>query len=49
MRDFVYGAGNSRDPAEAYRLYRGRDPDARALLVLRGLAEGTSVRTTGGQ
>jgi peptidyl-dipeptidase Dcp len=49
LRDFVYGAGNSRDPAEAYRLYRGRDPDARALLVLRGLADGASGSAGGGQ
>jgi peptidyl-dipeptidase Dcp len=49
LRDFVYGAGNSRDPAEAYRLYRGRDPDARALLVLRGLSDGTSGSAGGGQ
>jgi peptidyl-dipeptidase Dcp len=38
LRDFVYGAGNSRDPAEAYRLFRGRDPDPKALLEMRGLA-----------
>lgn len=24
VREFVYSAGNSRDPAEAYRLFRGR-------------------------
>lgn len=24
LRQYVYSAGNSRDPAEAYRLFRGR-------------------------
>jgi peptidyl-dipeptidase Dcp len=38
LRDFVYAAGNSRDPAEAYRLFRGRAPVPAALLVKRGLA-----------
>lgn len=42
LRTFVYGGGNSRDPADAYRQFRGRDPDPKALLELRGLADGTS-------
>ncbi|MFN9936033.1 MAG: M3 family metallopeptidase [Hyphomonadaceae bacterium] len=42
LRTYVYGAGNARDPAEAYRQYRGRDPDPKALLEMRGLADGTS-------
>jgi peptidyl-dipeptidase Dcp len=42
LRTFVYAGGNSRDPAEAYRQYRGRDPDPKALLEMRGLADGTS-------
>jgi peptidyl-dipeptidase Dcp len=36
LRNDVYGVGNSRDPAASYRAYRGRDPDAAALLRLRG-------------
>ena len=36
---FVYSAGNSRDPMEAYMAFRGRAPDPEALLVKRGLAE----------
>ena len=28
--------GGTRDFAEAYRLFRGRDPDVKALLVKRG-------------
>jgi peptidyl-dipeptidase Dcp len=36
LRRYVYAAGNSRDPAESYRLFRGRDPEVRALLANRG-------------
>ena len=39
LRRFVYAAGNLRDPEEAYRAFRGRDPDANALLLKRGLVE----------
>ena len=35
---YVYSAGGSRDFAEAYRLFRGRDPDPAAMLRQRGLA-----------
>ena len=38
LRTFVYSGGNMRDPAEAYRLFRGRDPESGALLRKRGLA-----------
>lgn len=37
LYEFVYSAGGQRDFAEAYRLFRGRDPDVRALLKGRGL------------
>ena len=36
LRQYVYAAGNSRDPAESYRMFRGRDPDVAALLANRG-------------
>jgi peptidyl-dipeptidase Dcp len=39
LHDYVYSAGNLRDPAEAYRAFRGRDPDPQALLRKRGLIE----------
>ena len=39
LRDFVYAAGNRRRPDEAYRAFRGRDPDPSALLEKRGLME----------
>ena len=34
----VYAAGNRRDPAAAFRAFRGRDPEVGALLRKRGLA-----------
>ena len=37
LRDFIYGAGNLRDPAEAYKAFRGRLPTVDALLKKRGL------------
>jgi peptidyl-dipeptidase Dcp len=37
LRQFVYAAGDRRDPAEAYRLFRGRSPSPEALLAQRGL------------
>jgi peptidyl-dipeptidase Dcp len=37
LYSFVYSAGGSRDFAEAYRLFRGRDPRIDALLEGRGL------------
>lgn len=38
LGDYVYAAGNSRDPMEAYVAFRGRAPDPEAMLVKRGLA-----------
>jgi len=39
LRTFIYGAGNLRDPEEAYRAFRGRLPSPQALLTRRGLAD----------
>jgi peptidyl-dipeptidase Dcp len=39
LHDFIYAAGGSRDPAEAYKAFRGRLPSADALLRKRGLTE----------
>ncbi|HEX2569272.1 MAG TPA: M3 family metallopeptidase [Polyangia bacterium] len=36
MRRYILSNGNSIDRAEAYRLFRGRDPDVKALLEKRG-------------
>jgi peptidyl-dipeptidase Dcp len=36
LRRFILAPGNSTDRAEAYRAFRGRDPDVTALLKKRG-------------
>ena len=38
LKEFIYAAGNRRDPAEAYTAFRGRLPTSKALLKKRGLA-----------
>ena len=43
LRDFVYSAGNLRDPSEAYTSFRGRLPTVDALLKKRGLVDVTSA------
>jgi peptidyl-dipeptidase Dcp len=39
LREYVYGAGNLREPADAYEAFRGRLPTVDALLKKRGLAD----------
>ncbi len=39
LRDFIYSAGNLRDPGEAYKAFRGRLPTVDALLRKRGIAD----------
>ena len=39
LHDTIYAAGGSRDPAEAYKAFRGRLPTADALLRKRGFTE----------
>jgi len=39
LRDYIYSAGNLRDPVEAYKAFRGRLPKVDALLKKRGLDE----------
>jgi peptidyl-dipeptidase Dcp len=43
LRDFVYAAGNSREPDAAYAAFRGRAPGTAALLRKRGLAAAGGV------
>ena len=43
LHDFIYSAGGARDPAEAYKAFRGRLPSADALLRKRGFAEAESA------
>jgi peptidyl-dipeptidase Dcp len=38
LRDYVYAAGNSRDPKQAYALFRGREPKFEPLLRKKGFA-----------
>ena len=44
LHDFIYAAGGSRDPAEAYKAFRGRLPSADALLRKRDFAETVTAR-----
>jgi peptidyl-dipeptidase Dcp len=39
LHDDIYSSGGSRDPQEAYVAFRGREPEADALLRRRGLLE----------
>jgi peptidyl-dipeptidase Dcp len=39
LRDHIYAAGGARDPAEAYKAFRGRLPTVDALLKRRGLVD----------
>jgi peptidyl-dipeptidase Dcp len=36
MKDYILAPGNATDRAEAFRQFRGRDPDVKALLEVRG-------------
>jgi peptidyl-dipeptidase Dcp len=38
LKQFIYAAGNSRDPADAYAAFRGRAPKIDELLKKRGMA-----------
>ena len=39
LRRYVYSSGGTLDPGAAYRAFRGRDPDAEAMLAQRGLID----------
>ncbi len=39
LQQFIYSSGNSREPREAYRAFRGRDPSVEPMLRERGLLE----------
>ena len=38
LRRFIYASGNSLEPAQAYRAFRGRDATVQSMLEQRGLA-----------
>ena len=39
LYDHILSVGNTVDPAEAFRAFRGRDPEVDALLRARGFAD----------
>jgi peptidyl-dipeptidase Dcp len=39
LRKYIYSSGNSLEPGEAYRLFRGRDPTVVPMLKKKGLLE----------
>jgi peptidyl-dipeptidase Dcp len=43
LRECIYASGNSRDPREAYRAFRGRDPEVQPMLRERGLLDGDAA------
>jgi peptidyl-dipeptidase Dcp len=45
MRNIILAPGNTTDRAEAYRQFRGRDPDVNALLRTRGFPTGETPAT----
>ena len=46
LAEFIYSAGNRRDPVEAYTAFRGRLPTPVAMMRNRGLVFGTIRRRT---
>jgi len=36
LRQNIFTVGNTVDPADAYRKFRGRDPKVEALMLKRG-------------
>ena len=48
LGEHVFTQGNKRDPAEAYRAFRGKDPGTNALMVKRGFAKAASASTVAG-
>ena len=50
LRDNIFTVGNTIDPAEGYRAFRGRDPEVQALMRKRGFVSDseTSTASSGG-
>ena len=48
LRRFIFSVGNTVDPAEGYRGFRGRDPRIEALMRKRGFPTGESESRGGG-
>jgi peptidyl-dipeptidase Dcp len=47
LRDHVFAVGNTVDPAEGYRAFRGRDPGIGALMRKRGFPEPAPPEASG--
>jgi len=47
LRKNIFSVGNTIDPAEAYRSFRGRDPRIEALMKKRGFATSNTKSETG--
>ena len=47
LRKYIFSVGNTVDPAEAYRSFRGRDPRVEALMKKRGFSATDSKSGTG--
>jgi peptidyl-dipeptidase Dcp len=45
LRDDIFTIGNTQDPAEAYRAFRGRDPRVEALMAKRGFSTNAAAET----
>jgi len=48
LRKYIFSVGNTVDPAEAYRSFRGRDPRTEALMKKRGFS-GAEAKAAPGQ
>ncbi len=49
LRKNVFSVGNTIDPAEGYRAFRGRDPQIGALMIKRGFPVAATPKPGGGQ
>jgi peptidyl-dipeptidase Dcp len=48
LRKYIFSVGNTVDPAEAYRAFRGRDPRVEALMRKRGFAAAAPAAKSSG-
>ncbi|HEX7707866.1 MAG TPA: M3 family metallopeptidase [Thermoanaerobaculia bacterium] len=46
LREHIFSVGNTIDPAEGYRAFRGRDPRVEALMIKRGFASASATPAT---
>jgi peptidyl-dipeptidase Dcp len=44
LRQYIFSVGNTMDPAEAYKKFRGRDPQTEALMRKRGFISKPSAK-----